>query len=62
MRDHLYNELNYAKWICSTCGLTSCNSQNLHRHFATSHVEQTFNTQSIRPLTPDNEIEQWVCF
>ncbi|XP_019889550.2 uncharacterized protein LOC105286402 isoform X2 [Ooceraea biroi] len=57
MRDHLYRELNYARWHCKACGYLSVNRNALLQHFGKRH-----NTACAEhePLSPDNAIEDWV--
>ncbi|XP_076761656.1 uncharacterized protein LOC143429775 [Xylocopa sonorina] len=57
MRDHLYRELNYARWHCKDCGYLSVNRNALLKHFNKHHNGERPNHE---PLSPDNDIEEWV--
>ncbi|XP_076682092.1 uncharacterized protein LOC143376099 isoform X3 [Andrena cerasifolii] len=57
MRDHLYRELNYARWHCKECGYLSVNRNALLKHFTKRHNGERPNHE---PLTPDDDIEEWV--
>ncbi|XP_026670215.1 uncharacterized protein LOC108625488 isoform X2 [Ceratina calcarata] len=57
MRDHLYRELNYARWHCKDCGYLSVNRNALLKHFNKHHNGDRPNHE---PLSPDNDIEEWV--
>ncbi|XP_067204646.1 uncharacterized protein [Linepithema humile] len=57
MRDHLYRELNYARWHCKTCGYLSVNRNALMQHFGKRHSGESADHE---PLSPDNAIEDWV--
>ncbi|KYM98524.1 hypothetical protein ALC62_10758 [Cyphomyrmex costatus] len=56
MRDHLYRELNYARFHCKTCGYVSVNRKSLLQHIGKRHNGEGTN----EPLSPDNAIEDWV--
>lgn len=57
MRDHLYRELNYARWHCKECGYLSVNRNALLKHFTKHHNGERPNHE---PLSPDDDIEEWV--
>lgn len=57
MRDHLYRELNYARWQCRECGYLSVNRNALLKHFTKHHNGERPNHE---PLSPDDDIENWV--
>ncbi|XP_076624097.1 uncharacterized protein LOC143343263 isoform X3 [Colletes latitarsis] len=57
MRDHLYRELNYARWHCKDCGYLSVNRNTLLKHFTKHHNGERPNHE---PLSPDDDIENWV--
>ncbi|XP_047351977.1 uncharacterized protein LOC124950004 isoform X1 [Vespa velutina] len=57
MRDHLYRELNYARWHCKDCGFLSVNRNALLKHFTKHHNGER---PDHAPLSPDNAIENWV--
>ncbi|XP_050490929.1 uncharacterized protein LOC126873772 isoform X2 [Bombus huntii] len=57
MRDHLYRELNYARWHCKECGYLSVNRNALLKHFNKHHNGERHNHE---PLSPDDDIEEWV--
>ncbi|XP_078039406.1 uncharacterized protein LOC144471336 isoform X2 [Augochlora pura] len=57
MRDHLYRELNYARWHCKECGYLSVNRNALFKHFTKHHNGERSHHE---PLSPDNDIEDWV--
>ncbi|KAK2585474.1 hypothetical protein KPH14_010131 [Odynerus spinipes] len=57
MRDHLYRELNYARWHCKDCGFLSVNRNALLKHFNKHHNGER---PDHVPLSPDNAIEKWV--
>nr|XP_034181441.1 uncharacterized protein LOC117604928 isoform X2 [Osmia lignaria] len=57
MRDHLYRELNYARWHCKECGYLSVNRNALLKHFSKHHNGERPNHE---PLSPDDDIEDWV--
>ncbi|XP_014479925.1 PREDICTED: uncharacterized protein LOC106747127 isoform X2 [Dinoponera quadriceps] len=57
MRDHLYRELNYARWHCKACGYLSVNRNALMQHFSKHHNGERPDHE---PLSPDNAIEDWV--
>ncbi|XP_076396772.1 uncharacterized protein LOC100877621 isoform X2 [Megachile rotundata] len=57
MRDHLFRELNYARWHCQECGYLSVNRNALFKHFAKHHNGERPNHE---PLSPDDDIEEWV--
>ncbi|XP_076249064.1 uncharacterized protein LOC143188616 isoform X2 [Calliopsis andreniformis] len=57
MRDHLYRELNYARWHCKECGYLSVNRNALLKHFTKHHNGERPNHE---PLSPDDDIEDWV--
>ncbi|CAL1673083.1 unnamed protein product [Lasius platythorax] len=58
MRDHLYRELNYARWHCKACGYLSVNRNALIQHFGKRHNGECLELSP--PLSPDNAIEDWV--
>ncbi|XP_067015656.2 uncharacterized protein [Anabrus simplex] len=57
MKVHLYRELSYVKWVCTYCRLTSCSKKHLSKHSSRVHDPKP---EAIAPLTPDNDIEEWV--
>lgn len=59
MRDHLYRELNYSKWVCTHCRLMSCSRSHLQKHSAKVH-DKNHKPEAIAALPPDKEIEEWV--
>ncbi|GLH14763.1 Uncharacterized protein GBIM_19083 [Gryllus bimaculatus] len=58
MKDHLYRELNYVKWMCGHCNLTSCNKHHVQKHSKVHEKEGKL--ENIVALQPDDDVELWV--
>lgn len=52
--------LSFHRWVCTHCSLMSCNRSSLQKHSAKVH-EKDRKPEAIAPLTPNKEIEEWVC-
>lgn len=52
--------ISFCRWVCTHCSLMSCNKSTLQKHSAKVH-EKDRKPEAIAPLTPNEEIEEWVC-
>jgi len=59
-----YKEVNisfsFYRWVCTHCSLMSCNRSSLQKHSTKIH-EKDRKPEAIAPLTPNKDIEEWVC-
>ncbi|KAG8226917.1 hypothetical protein J437_LFUL005674, partial [Ladona fulva] len=58
MRDHLFRELNYKRYVCTHCGLMAPAKSNLQKHYLRVH-QKDGKPEAIATLPPDKNVELW---